>query len=95
MNLTSQAAQVACFRNVAAHLEPGGSFVVEVGVPALRRLPPGERFVVFDFGTTHWGIDEYDIADQGLVSHHVQLLDGRIKARPPGGSGTAATVTAR
>jgi 16S rRNA A1518/A1519 N6-dimethyltransferase RsmA/KsgA/DIM1 with predicted DNA glycosylase/AP lyase activity len=24
LNLTTQAAQVACFRNVAAHLEPGG-----------------------------------------------------------------------
>ncbi len=34
MNLTTQAAQVACFRNVAAHLEPGGCFAVEVGVPS-------------------------------------------------------------
>ena len=42
MNLTTQAAQVACFRNVAAHLEPGGTFVIEVGVPELQRLPPGE-----------------------------------------------------
>src|SRR6188508_3545449 len=41
-NLTTQAEQVACFRNVAAHLEPGGRFVIEVGVPELRRLPPGE-----------------------------------------------------
>ena len=48
MNLTTQAAQVACFRNVAAHLEPGGRFVVEVMVPELRRLPPGETFHVFD-----------------------------------------------
>ncbi len=47
-NLTTQAEQVACFRNVASHLEPGGCFVIEVGVPALRRLPPGQRFVPFD-----------------------------------------------
>ena len=47
MNLTTQAEQVACFRNVAAHLEPGGCFVIEVGVPGLRRLPPGETFQVF------------------------------------------------
>ena len=66
MNLTAQAAQVACFRNAAAHLEPGGCFVIEVGVPALRRLPPGERHVVFDATETHWGIDEYDVAKQGL-----------------------------
>ena len=47
MNLTTQAAQVACFRNVAAHLEPGGAFVIEVGVPGLRRLPPGETVRAF------------------------------------------------
>jgi SAM-dependent methyltransferase len=72
MNLTTQAAQVAAFQNVAAHLEPGGLFVIEVGVPDLRRLPPGERFVVFAGGPTHWGVDEYDVAHQGLVSHHFE-----------------------
>ena len=71
-NLTTQAAQVACFRNVAEHLEPGGTFVIEVAVPELRRLPPGERYVIFDFGEHHWGIDEYDTLNQGLVSHHFQ-----------------------
>ncbi len=79
MNLTTQAAQVACFRNVAAHLEPGGCFVIEVGVPDLQRLPPGETYVVFDFSEGHWGIDEYDVARQGLVSHHFELVDGRIE----------------
>jgi SAM-dependent methyltransferase len=76
-NLTTQAAQVACFRNVAAHLEPGGCFVVEVGVPALRRLPPGERFRVFEASETRWGVDEFDVATQGLISHHFELVDGR------------------
>jgi SAM-dependent methyltransferase len=79
MNLTTQAAQVACFQNVAAHLEPGGSFVIEVGVPDLQRLPPGERFVVFDGSETHWGIDEYDVVNQGLISHHFQVIDGRVE----------------
>ena len=78
MNLTTQAAQVACFRNVAAHLEPDGSFVIEVVVPDLQRLPPGERFVVFDRSETHWGIDEYDVANQGLISHHFQIVEGRV-----------------
>ena len=55
MNLTTQAAQVACFRNVAAHLEPGGCFVIEVMVPELRRLPPGETFHVFNGEENHWG----------------------------------------
>jgi SAM-dependent methyltransferase len=68
MNLTSQDAQVACFENVAAHLGPGGCFVVEVGVPDLRRLPWGERYVRF----SETGVDEYDVANQGLISHHEQ-----------------------
>jgi len=77
-NLTTQDAQVACFRNVAAHLEPGGCFVIEVGVPALQRLPPGERFHVFHASETRWGIDEYDVANQGLISHHFRLADGSL-----------------
>jgi SAM-dependent methyltransferase len=76
MNLTTQDEQVACFRNVAAHLEPGGCFVVEVMVPALRVLPPGERFHAFDVSERHLGFDEYDVANQGLISHHYRLVDG-------------------
>jgi hypothetical protein len=78
-NLTTQAAQVACFRNVAAHLEPGGCFVVEIGIPELQRLPPGDTMRVFHSSPTHWGIDEYDVANQGLVSHHFTLVDGRFE----------------
>jgi SAM-dependent methyltransferase len=69
-NVTTQDAQVACFRNVVSHLAPGGRFVIELGVPGLRRLPPGERFVLFDKSDNHVGIDEYDVAIQRLVSHH-------------------------
>jgi SAM-dependent methyltransferase len=79
MNLTTQAAQVACFRNVAAHLEAGGCFVIEVGVPELRRLPPGATHRVFDATETHWGIDEFDVANQGLISHHFSLVEGQIE----------------
>jgi SAM-dependent methyltransferase len=75
-NLTTQEAQVACFGNAAAHLEPGGCFAIEVGVPELRRLPPGETAVVFHSSQTRWGIDEYDVANQGLRSHHFELVDG-------------------
>ena len=78
-NLTAQAAQVACFQNVAAHLEPGGCFVIEVGVPELRRLPPGDTMRVFDAGEMHWGIDEYDVVSQRLTSHHFELVDGRFE----------------
>ena len=78
-NLTTQEAQVACFRNVAAHLEPGGRFVVEVEVPAVQWLAPGETMRVFEASETHWGIDEVDVARQGLVSHHFELVDGRFE----------------
>jgi hypothetical protein len=70
-NLLTQESQVACFENAAAHLEPGGCFVVETFVPSLRRLPVGDRFVPFDVSDDHIGIDEYDVANQMLVSHHV------------------------
>jgi hypothetical protein len=78
-NLTTQAAQVACFRNVARHLEPGGQFVIEVGLPDLQRLPPGERYVVFDASPTHWGVDEYDVASQGLISHHFEIRGDDVR----------------
>jgi SAM-dependent methyltransferase len=79
MNLTTQEAQVACFRNVAAHLEPGGCFVIEVGVPGLQRLPPGETIHAFHVSETRWGLDEYDVAIQGLTSHHFEIVDGRVE----------------
>jgi SAM-dependent methyltransferase len=77
-NLTTQDEQVACFQNVAAHLQPGGCFVIEVGVPQLQRLPPGERVRAFALTPTHLGFDEYDIASQGLISHHYHIEDGRL-----------------
>ncbi len=78
-NLTSQAEQVACFRNAAAHLEPGGCFVIEVGVPALQRLPPGETFHAVTVTPKHLGFDEFDIANQGLISHHYHDVDGAFE----------------
>jgi SAM-dependent methyltransferase len=69
-NLTTQDAQVACFENASQHLEPGGCFVIEVGVPDLQRLPPGERFVPIGVRDDYVGVDEYDVVQQGLISHH-------------------------
>ena len=78
-NLTTQAAQVACFRNVAAHLEPGGCFLIEVVVPDLQRLPPGGTILPLYVSKTRWGFDEYDVASQGLTSHHFEVVDGRVE----------------
>jgi SAM-dependent methyltransferase len=81
MNLTTQDGQVACFQNVAAHLQPGGCFVIEVVVPALQRLPPGETIRAFTVTPTHLGFDEYDVAAQGLLSHHYWVVDGQLEPR--------------
>jgi SAM-dependent methyltransferase len=70
-NLISQDEQVACFCNAAAHLEPGGCFVIEVIVPPLRRLPPGESSLVFTLTPQRVGYDEIDVANQQGVSHHI------------------------
>jgi SAM-dependent methyltransferase len=70
-NQTTQEGQTATFENAAAHLEPGGCFVIEVGVP------PSEPLSVFDLSDTHVGVDEYDADTQRLVSHHFSLIDGR------------------
>jgi SAM-dependent methyltransferase len=79
-NLTTQEQQVACFENAAAHLEPGGYFVIEVSVPNLRRLPPGERVRAFDISQTHVGFDEYtDFTGQILYSHHYWTDNGELR----------------
>jgi SAM-dependent methyltransferase len=81
MNLTTQEAQVACFRNVAAHLEPGGCFVIEVGVPDLRRLPPGQTAVPFHVSPTRWAFDIYDVATQAMSSNYI-TVDGGYRSIP-------------
>lgn len=77
MNLTTQDAQIACFENAAAHLAPGGCFLIEVVVPNDRRLS------VFDLSDAHVGVDEYEAATQALVSHHFRLVDGEWRRSSP------------
>jgi hypothetical protein len=73
---------VACFRNAARHLSPGGHFVIEVGVPQLQGLARGQLHVPFEVTAEHVGIDEYDVVGQGLVSHHLYPgADGRYERR--------------
>jgi SAM-dependent methyltransferase len=78
-NLTGQDEQVEAFRNAAAHLAPGGSFVVENYVPELRRLPPGQTTHVFTASPDHLGYEEYDVAAQIAVSHHYWVIDGELR----------------
>ncbi|KOX20828.1 class I SAM-dependent methyltransferase [Nocardiopsis sp. NRRL B-16309] len=76
-NLTTQDAQVACFENAAAHLRPGGRFVVEVGVPELRRLPAGQQVLPFGQSGTQWAFDVYDCATQAMSSNYVTVDSGK------------------
>ncbi|HWH01883.1 MAG TPA: hypothetical protein VNV66_21790 [Pilimelia sp.] len=69
-NLLAQARQVACFRNAASHLTPGGRFVIELGVPELRKLPPGRQATVWRCEPGYIGLDTYDALQQQVVSHH-------------------------
>ncbi|MEV8455000.1 class I SAM-dependent methyltransferase [Streptomyces sp. NPDC052095] len=79
-NLLTQDEQVECFRNAARHLEPGGRFVIELGVPPLRFLPPGQVAVPFDVSERHLGFDTIDPVGQMLVSHHfTREDDGRYR----------------
>jgi SAM-dependent methyltransferase len=80
MNLTTQDEQVECFRNVATHLEPGGCFVIECIVPALRQLPAGEAVRAFTVTPEHLGFDEFvDFVAQTSVSHHYWVVDGKLE----------------
>ena len=75
-NLLTQAEQVACFRNAARHLRPGGRFVIELGVPSLRMLPPGQQGTVFEAVPGYVGVDTFDVLHQRMVSHHFRFGDG-------------------
>jgi SAM-dependent methyltransferase len=74
-NLLTQAEQVACFRNAARHLTPGGRFVIELWVPELRRLPPGQQATVWHCEPGYIGLDTYDVLHQQVVSHHFHFRD--------------------
>ena len=78
-NLTTQEEQVQCFCNAARHLDAGGSFVVEVEVPQIRRLPPGDTVRAFSVTPDHLGFDELDVAEQRGISHHYWVTGGRAE----------------
>jgi len=81
MNLTTQDAQVDCFVNAAAHLSPGGCFVIETSIPDLRKLPAGQDVVPFHFSPTHWALDHYDIVTQSVSSNYITVENGRGEYR--------------
>ncbi len=78
--LLTQSEQVACFRNAARHLTPGGRFVIELWVPQLRILPPGQQATVWKSAPGYIGLDTYDVLHQRVVSHHFRFgTDGQAR----------------
>jgi SAM-dependent methyltransferase len=75
--LLTQSDQVACFRNAARHLVPGGRFVIELWVPELRKLPPGQQATVWSSEPGYIGLDTYDVLNQRVVSHHFTFGTGK------------------
>jgi SAM-dependent methyltransferase len=79
-NLRTQSEQVECFRNAARHLTPSGRFVIELFVPPLRRLPPGQVAVPFEVSEAHTGVDTFDVSNQECMSHHyTRQPDGTMR----------------
>ena len=79
MNVTTQDEQVSVFENAAAHLHPGGCFVVELIVPQLRAVPRGEMGRVFTLEADHVGIETFDdLVGQVAWSHHWMEVQGRL-----------------
>jgi len=76
-NLLTQAEQIMCFRNAARHLSAGGRFVIELGVPELRKLTPGQQAIVWNAEPDYIGLDTYDVLHQRVVSHHFRFGEGR------------------
>ena len=76
-NLLTQAEQVACFRNAARHLTRGGRFLIELWVPELRKLPPGQQATVWQAEPEYIGLDTYDVLHQRVVSHHFTFGSGK------------------
>ncbi|HEY2792041.1 MAG TPA: class I SAM-dependent methyltransferase [Micromonosporaceae bacterium] len=76
MNLTTQDLQIECFANAARHLKQGGFFVIEVGLPPLRLLPPGQRAVPFATEPDACAYDLIDTSTQFLSSNYWTVADG-------------------
>ncbi|MFZ0130342.1 MAG: class I SAM-dependent methyltransferase [Candidatus Dormiibacterota bacterium] len=81
-NLKTQDEQVVCFENAAAHLISGGHFVIELGVPDLQRLPPGQNVFTYHVDARSMSFDVYDVVTQGLTSNHFIIEDGRVSSYP-------------
>jgi len=82
--LTSQEAQLRCFRNAAAHLDDGGVFLIDVFVPDLTRFDRNQRVQVNKLDTAEVQLDasRHDPVTQRIDTDHVVFTEHGTKLYP-------------
>jgi SAM-dependent methyltransferase len=82
--LTTQEDQIRCFANVAEHLRPGGTFVVECFVPDLSRFDRHQRIGVDSVSLEEVQLEttRHDPVNQRSDGVHVVLREDGIKLYP-------------
>lgn len=82
--LPSQEAQVSCFRNAAAHLRPGGRFVVEAWTPDLAAFRDGTALRLLSLGEDRVFVEAARLspADQMMYTTKIDLTSGGLRLLP-------------
>jgi SAM-dependent methyltransferase len=82
--LLTQQEQLRCFQNVAAHLHPGGVFVIEAFVPDMTRFTAGQTMRVSRIGDQEvdFEVSIHEQDKQLITSQHIRLTEQRTYFYP-------------
>lgn len=82
--LPTQQAQVAVFANAAAHLEPGGRFVLECWVPDPAAFRSGRAIRLLSLGAARVIVEAAEVhpADQTMRTTKLLVTDGSVRLLP-------------
>ena len=82
--LTSQAEQIRCLRNVAAHLDDGGRFVMDAWVPDPTRYRNDQVLAVNQVAADRVVLDatRHDPLTQTIRSSHIVMTDTGVRLYP-------------
>ena len=83
-NLTTQEAQVRCFKNAARHLNAKGVFVVETVVPDLSEYVDGQRMKGFwtKMDSARFEIAVHDLVTQTIAFQRIVISEGGTRMIP-------------
>ncbi len=83
-NLTSQEAQVRCFKNVARRLREGGTFLVETFVPDAERMRSGQwiRTMKVDFASVWIEAALHDPIAQTFDFQRIRITESGLRLVP-------------